>query len=93
MEKVLSSSTIVSTQNTSVEIFTFYTELNDLVANIFNSPSVSDGKSFKENELGFFWNGFQLNFFINNLGELLIKFNENYYFYINNQGELILEHE
>jgi len=91
--KLIPTSTVVSSLNGDVSVFTFFTNaLDSIVAFISNLKTTIGGVSFKESELGVIQSGYEdVKFFIDNKGNLIVQSNSDKNFSINANGELIME--
>ena len=91
--KLIPTTTNVSSVNGNLSIFTFFTAAVDyIVAFISEIKQSVGGKLFKEGELGITQNGYEdIVFFIDTKGNLIIQSNSDKTFYLNDLGELIME--
>mgnify|MGYP001026884322 CR=1 FL=1 len=92
MKKILNTATEILRNGSSLGIFTYYVGSDLLEFFFIFIPETKDGISFVENELGYRKVGYEdVDFFINNNGDLVVESDDVERFEIGNDGNLYLD--
>ena len=93
--KILQTTTEVTLSGSNISIYTYFTDsLRYIKAFIKNVVDWVNGVRFVENEEGFVVAGFDdVDFYLNNRGELIVKSNDDKTFTIDSDGYLIFQYD